>query len=338
MAVEATAPSRPLHVAALPSVLYLEVSNYCNSLCATCPLTFFGNGTPHHMTFDDVRRVVDQAPDLKRAVLHGIGEPLLNPHLPRMIAYLKARGVHVLFNSNAILLTPHRQRQLIDAGLDEYRASLDASTPETYHKIRGVPAYERVTRNLATFMATKRELGAEQPLVSLWFTTLKENLAELPGVVAFAAAHGIGEVHVQRLVYFGAGMAREEQSLFRKLQAREEAILAACAERCRDQGIAFSAAGATEPLASLSGDDAARPWQRCGRPWSHSYITADGDVLPCCFVPFVARDQTPFTLGNAFTQPLVDVWNGGRYQEFRRRFQTDQPPACCEGCGAKWSM
>jgi MoaA/NifB/PqqE/SkfB family radical SAM enzyme len=328
---------RPLRVAALQQSLYLEVSNYCNSLCATCPLTFFGNGSPHNMGFAEFQLVVDQIPELQRAVLHGIGEPLLNPHLPRMIAYLKARGVHVVFNSNAILLTPRRQEQLINAGLDEYRASLDASTAATYHKVRGVPAFERVVRNLTAFMETKRRLNAERPHVSLWFTTLRDNIEELPGVVDFALAVGIPEVHVQRLVYFGEGLAVEEQSLYRRLQERERELLAGCADRCRRHGVTFSAAGATEPFLSLAGSDERRPWQRCNRPWSHSYVTARGDVLPCCFVPFVARDQTPFTLGNAYTQPLAEIWNGERYQEFRKNFLSDTPPSCCAGCGANWS-
>lgn len=328
---------RPIIVAAPQQSLYLEVSNYCNSLCATCPLTFFGNGSPHNMGFDQFRLVVDQAPELQRAVLHGIGEPLLNPQLPQMIAYLKARGTYVVFNSNAILLTPRRQQQLIDAGLDEYRASLDASTPATYLKVRGVPAYDRVLRNLTSFMETKRRLQAERPHVSLWFTTLRDNIEELPGVIEVAIATGIKEVHVQRLVYFGEGLAVVEQSLYRRLQAREQELLACCEATCRQHGITFSAAGATEPVLSLSGGDEQRPWQRCHRPWSHSYVTARGDVLPCCFVPFVARDQTPFVLGNAYAEPLADIWNGERYREFRRRFLSDDPPNCCAGCGANWS-
>ena len=173
-----------------PQTLYLEVSNYCNSLCSTCPLTFFGNGSPHNISYEEFRRVVDKAPALRRAVLHGLGEPLLNPHLPRMIAHLKARGVHVLFNSNAILLTPRRQVQLIESGLDELRASLDAGTPETYRRLRGVPAFERVVANLGAFMETKRRLGAALPRVSLWFTTLRENLRELPLVDVLVPTFG----------------------------------------------------------------------------------------------------------------------------------------------------
>ncbi len=331
------APLRHVKVDGLPRTLYLEVSNYCNSLCATCPLTFFGNGSPHNLSFDDFQRIVDQAPNLQRAVLHGLGEPLLNPHLPRMISHLKARGVHVLFNSNAILLTPRRQNLLVETGLDEFRASLDASTPETYLKIRGVPSFAKVVRNLTAFVETKRLLGATLPRISLWFTSMKENLPELPDVVELAGQMGITEVYVQRLVYFGSGLAVEEQSLYRRLQEQEVQLLAHCEARCRELGITFSAAGATEPLASLSGAPADRPWQQCHRPWMLSYVTARGDVLPCCFVPFVARDQAPFTLGNALEQPLTQIWNGERYRTFRRQFLSGRPPTCCEGCGARWS-
>jgi MoaA/NifB/PqqE/SkfB family radical SAM enzyme len=333
----ATVERRGLIAPEPPETLYLEVSNYCNSRCSTCPLTFFGNGSPHNLSFAEFCQVVDATPGLRRSVLHGLGEPLLNAQLPRMIAYLKARGVHVVFNSNVILLTPRRQRQLIEAGLDEYRASLDAATPETYMKVRGVPAFNRVVGNLAGFLELQRQMGVEQPRVSLWFTTLRENLPELPEVVAIAIRLGIQEVYVQRLVYFGEGLAVEEQSLYRRLHEEEEQLLAGCAERCREAGVAFSAAGATEPLTSLHGSAAVRPWQQCRRPWTVSYVTARGDVLPCCFVPFVARDQQPFTLGNAFEQPLTTLWNGERYRSFRRRFLSADPPACCAGCGARWS-
>ncbi len=328
---------RSAEAAHQPGSVYFEVSNYCNSLCETCPLTFYGNGSPKNMPFADFERIVSAAPNLRRAVLHGIGEPLLNPQLPKMIAYLKARNIHVLFNSNALILTARRQQQLVDAGLDEFRASLDASTPETYLKVRGVPGFQRVIGNLTAFVRLKQRLGADLPRLSLWFTTMRENLPELPGVVELAGTMGIREVYVQRLVYFGDGLAVEAQSLFKRLQRDEQDILERCARRCTELGIQFSAAGATQPLPSLAGSDESMPWQRCQRPWTNTYVTATGDVLPCCFVPFVARDVTPFALGNAYQQPLTDIWNASRYQEFRRKFLSEDPPTCCAGCGAKWS-
>ena len=333
---------RPLVLERGPRTLYIETSNRCNSLCATCPLTFYGSpGGARDLDFDEFRRIVDQAPDLERAVLHGVGEPMLNRRLPEMIGHLKARGVHVLFNSNAILLTRRWRALLLDSGLDEYRASLDAATPATYLRIRGVPLFERVVSNLRELVAERDARGRATPRVSVWFTAMKENLEELPGVARLVAETGADELYVQRLVYFGTGLAVEGQSVYRQLSAREEALLAEAGAICRAAGVGFAASGGTAPGASLDdgvAGEGAHPWLACHRPWYLAYVTAHGDVLPCCFAPFLARDLAPVTLGNVREQPLGEIWNGARYQEFRRRFQTDDPCAICAGCGSRWSV
>ena len=330
---------RPLVVEHGPRTLYIETSNRCNSLCQTCPLTFYGSqGGAHDLSFEEFRRVVDGAPQLERVVLHGIGEPLLNRHLPEMIRYLKARGVQVVFNSNAILLTKKWREALLGSGLDEYRASLDAATPETYARIRGVPLHDRVVRNLDELVAARRALGLTAPRVSVWFTTMKENIAELPEVARITAQAGADEFYVQRLVYFGEGLAVEEQSVYQQLTERETALLDEAAQLCRAAGIGFSASGGNAPQESLAGAEGARPWMACNRPWYLAYVTARGDVLPCCFAPFITNDLAPVTLGNLFRERLDTVWNGPACQEFRRRFQTDDPYSICAGCGSKWSV
>ncbi len=87
---------------ALPRSLYLETTSRCNSLCETCILTFGGREPQKDLGWTEFRCVVDQFPVLDRVLLHGIGEPLLNRELPRMISHLKARGANVVFNSNAM--------------------------------------------------------------------------------------------------------------------------------------------------------------------------------------------------------------------------------------------
>ncbi|MBV9119345.1 MAG: radical SAM protein, partial [Chloroflexi bacterium] len=179
-----------------PRELYIEVTNRCNSLCVTCPLTFEPQESEHYLTFDEFTALVDQFPGLKRTVLQGIGEPLLNRDLARMITYLKNRGVYVIFNTNAIVLYPRRQEELIASGLDELRVSCDGGTPETYARLRGVNVLPKVLRNVGQFMATRRRLGAETPRVSLWFTGVKENIHELPLLVENAGTAGVDEVYL----------------------------------------------------------------------------------------------------------------------------------------------
>ena len=88
----------------------------------------------------------------------------------------------------------------------------------------------------------------------------------------------------------------------------------------------------------LEDNDADLPYQACRRPWSLMYVTANGNVLPCCIAPFTGVPYEDITLGNAFVQTIEEVWNGPRYQEWRQRMQSGEPPAACAGCGSGWSV
>ena len=294
---------------------------------------------PKDLTLAELKQVVEQFPTLDRVVLHGIGEPLLNRELFAMIAHLKAKGATVLFNSDAISLTPQRALQLIGSGLDEYRVSLDAATRDTYQRIRGVDQFDRVVKNVRGLIDLQRRLKQKTPRVSLWFTAMKANIEELPTFVRLAGAIGVSEVHAQRLVFYGQGLAVEVQSLHRALQQREEEFIEEAERLAVTCGIAFQASGATTPLTSLKGKERVkRPWAGCQRPWTLSYITANGNVLPCCISPWTAKDYHGLILGNALKDPFGSIWNGPRYQAFRETFETDVPPDPCRGCGLLWSF
>jgi MoaA/NifB/PqqE/SkfB family radical SAM enzyme len=324
----------------LPTELYVEPTNRCNSRCETCVRTFNQQEPLRDMALEEFRPVVDQLPWLHRVVLHGVGEPLLNRALPSMIAHLKRRQdpPHVLFNSNAILLGPDWQEALLEAGLDEYRISTDAAHAALYARIRGVDAFDLMTANVAAFARRILQAG-RGPRLSLWMTAIQENLAELPHLVRLARRLGVGEVYVHRLVYHDQGLALEEQSIFRAMQAAEEALLAEAEGLAAELGISFRASGATTPRDSLmSSDGHTRPWSRCRRPSSLMYISANGNVLPCCLSPFTTRDYEGLILGNAFQAPLADIWNGEAYRRFRAALDSDTPWESCDRCGVCWSL
>lgn len=327
----------------LPHELYIESTTRCNEFCDQCPRTHLGREADRHITPDEVRGIIEQIPALERVVLHGLGEPLLNAHLPEIITLLRERNVWTLFNTNALLLNEQRGRALITAGLNELRISLDGATPATYARIRGVNqrALPLVIRNLTAFEVIKRDLGIEYPQTSLWFTAMRENFHELPRLVEIAAQTGIREVYVQRFIYFGKGLARAEQALYQQAQEREMALLAEAEARCEAAGIRFTATGATTPanyLAVGSADMKQRPWSACQRPYRLAYITAHGNVYSCCFAPFDPGPRSQKVLGNVFEQPFAEIWNGPRYGAFRLAFESDSPWPHCAGCGTRWSL
>ena len=323
-----------------PVCLYLEVTNRCNLLCETCPRTFEALEPPQDMSMDLFRRIVDQVPGVRRVVLHGVGEPMLVKHLPDMVRYLKARGVHVLFNTNGTLLAPRKHQEIIDTGLDELRVSLDAAEAATFLKVRGKDMFDRIVRNVSAFTNLQAATGATRPVVSLWLTGLKETVDQLPEFVRLAARIGVREVHLQRLVFdeAGFGMARPDSSLFEQTRAEEEAVIAEAQAIGAALGVTLDASGATEPGISLKRAADDKPWATCRRPWSLMYFTAHGRALPCCIAPFSARGYENYTLGDATQQTLREIWNSPAYRHFREALVSDAPPKPCEGCGLRWSL
>lgn len=323
-----------------PVCLYLETTNRCNLLCTTCPRTFEDLEPPGDMSWDLFTGIVDQFPNIARVVLHGVGEPMMVRNLPRMIRYLKQRGTYVLFNTNGTLLTARKGAELIDAGLDELRVSLDAAEPEAFREVRGKPFFDRIVRNVRAFRLMQRERGAELPRVSLWLTGLKETIGQLADFVRLAADMDVPEVYLQRLVYFadGQGLARPESALFGDAAAEEARLIEEAESLAGELGIRFNASGATDPATSLKRADGTQPWSLCRRPWTLMYFTAHGRAIPCCFAPFSMRGYDGFTLGDATQQSLRAIWNGPRYQDFRRALLSDEPPPACAGCGVRWSL
>jgi radical SAM protein with 4Fe4S-binding SPASM domain len=324
-----------------PVCLYLETTNRCNLLCTTCPRTYEELEPPADMSFDLFRKIVDQTPRLARAVLHGVGEPMLVKELPRMVRYLKDRGVYTLFNTNGTVLSQKKGRELCETGLDELRVSLDAADAKTFVLIRGKDYFNRIVANVRAFTEMQAREGLAKPRVSLWLTGLKETLESLPQFVRIAKDVGVNEVHLQRLVYFetdAIGMARPDQALFEKLSLDEAGFIAAAEAEAAKLGVSFSASGATEPGESLKQADSDTPWSLCRRPWSLMYFTANGRALPCCIAPFSQRGYEHYTLGDATQQTLQEIWNGPAYQAFRQSLKSDHPADACKSCGLRWSL
>ncbi len=317
------------------SELYLEITNRCNSLCTTCPLTFGGHEAKRDLTLREMQRIVEGAPGLRRVVLHGVGEPLLNRELVPTIEWLKRRGLHVLFNTNAIALTARRAEAIIGSGLDELRISIDGARREVYTALRGVDALDRVVANARAFVGVRDRLGSSTPPVHVFFTTTRTNIADLPDVVDIAARIGAASVNVQRLVYWGEGLATEEQSLYRNLGAEEQASLDDAQRRADGHGLTLTASGGAVPTTSLR-DGVAPAAGGCTRPWRLVYVTCHGNVLPCCLAPFMGVPFEDLVLGNALEQPLEEIWRGAPIRTLRAGLRDGAPLPVCAGCGERW--
>jgi radical SAM protein with 4Fe4S-binding SPASM domain len=143
---------------------------------------------------------------------------------------------------------------------------------------------------------------------------------------------------LQRLVYSERGIATEDEALFHRAEGADLEAVAEAEALALELGVTLRGSGEASALGSLADNDEDLPYQACRRPWSLMYVTANGNVLPCCIAPFTNVPYEDITLGNAFVQTIEEVWNGPRYQEWRRRMLSDRPPEACAGCGSAWSL
>jgi radical SAM protein with 4Fe4S-binding SPASM domain len=326
----------------LPRNLYIEVTNRCNLKCRACILYQGSWESARDVTLDELVRITDQLPQLEHIALHGIGEPLLNPALPAMIRHLKNRNTFVFFNSNGILLDENRQNALINAGLDDLRISLDAANQHDYKAMRDSDRFEQIVSNLRAFVNRLRRLKVSRPALSLWYLGTRENINALPEFVRLAADIGINQVYLQRLVYFndndGYGLATPDKTLVAsddRIRQRVEQGQ----DLAKQLGVHFKASGLASPLESVQADTRNHhSWKGCFRPTTLMYITANGNVLPCCISPFSTSDYASIILGNVFETPLEEIWLGSKYRSFRKSHQSATPPRSCRGCGNLWSL
>ena len=320
----------------LPRRLQVEVTASCNLRCEMC-IVAYRPGQPRSasMEFEMFTRLADSIPGLQKVALQGIGEPLLAPDIYRMIDWASARGIKSEFNTNATLLTQRAGERLIDAGLAALHISLDGGTKGTYESIRRRARWETVCRNIAGFMALRRERQSPSPSVSLVMVAMRRNIGEIAEVVRLAERWGIPEVFVQSLSHDFS----DADGTFDDIAAfvRAERLQDVPAE---EVDAAFAAARAA---ASNGGVDLRLPALRprhdpirledgtpvgCTWPWEGGYVSRDGAVLPCCMVMGEGR----VVLGNLRDQTYPEIWHGPAFREFRQALLTPEPHPVCRGC------
>ncbi|HEX2076036.1 MAG TPA: radical SAM protein, partial [Geodermatophilus sp.] len=320
----------------LPHHLQLEVTSACNLSCAMCLVSYRPavNRAEGAMPFELFRRLVDGTPGLTRLTLQGLGEPLLQPHLPEMVRYAKERGIEVGFNSNAMLLSRERADRFVALGLDWLHVSLDGATARTYEGIRSGGNFERVARNLRGLRDAKRAAGTDKPWVRVVFVAMRRNVHELPDLVRLLGEWEVNELHVQGLshtfddtdpagAYAGIREFARSETLEHAPPDEVADVFARARAQAERSGVALR----------LPAPDAAPPVREPGRPgctwpWDAAYVTASGTVQPCCMV--MGDDRV--SMGNLADADLAEIWTGEAYRQFRSALLGDTPPAVCAGC------
>ncbi len=140
---------RRVELDSVPYYYQIHLHMPCNLRCIMCAPN--GRHPKEFVPFDDFRRFFDDVKNhAERITLIG-GETLLYPWISDVLDLLAGYPVGVTIITNATMLGDDLCRSLVRLHDLELKCSVDAVTRDTYHKIRGVDVFDRVTDNVTRF-------------------------------------------------------------------------------------------------------------------------------------------------------------------------------------------
>ncbi len=310
---------RPSRLTSWPRFIQIEVTSRCNMACVQCSRSTLGAPSSQgHMSLALFEQILGQFKHYQYLTLHGLGEPLLNPHLEEMIrvASRRSRDVRIGFNTNGLLLKPERVAALARAGLHEIGVSLDAATEETFRKIRGPHDFQQVKEQIRAIVS----LNGPRPDVGIAMVVMQPNVGELTSFVEMGADLGVQSVSLCDLSHRWRPTDGDDPMAVQDLET-------AWRETARAEA---RAAELELPFVYTKLDDVLWPgvFVPCFYLWDYPYVTWDGKLTPCCALPYAET----FSFGDLKRTPFRELWNSREYRQMRADLRRGHIPKVCEGC------
>lgn len=304
-----------------PIGLLAELTHRCPLQCPYCSNPLQLERAGNELATEDWLRVLDQAADLGVLQLHlSGGEPTLRRDLEQLVARATARGLYSNLITSAYAVTRDRLAALASVGLDHVQISIQDAAAANADRIAGAAgAHER---KLA-LAGHARELGLA---LTINAPVHRQNIDNLPAIIALAAAVGAQRLEVANVQYYGWALANRAALLPTKAQVLRSVEVAEAA-RERLKGVLA--------IDYVAPDYYARRPKACMGGWGRSIInvTPIGKVLPC----HAAETIAALTFENVRDRTLADIWrNSSAFNAYRGTAWMQEPCRSCELKDVDW--
>jgi radical SAM protein with 4Fe4S-binding SPASM domain len=172
-----------IEVAPLPPRILMDLKSDCNLKCPMC-VVHGDTENPQvqdiigkNMSKDVVKKILHEVSSVQPSVGPSLwSEPLLNKDLLTHLKSMKSHGMNVSINTNGLALTESMARSLVEIGINSITVSIDAITPETLLKVRGIDKLVRIEQNILKLLSIRG--GKSLPRIGVSFTKQSTNLHE----------------------------------------------------------------------------------------------------------------------------------------------------------------
>jgi len=295
--------------------------------CRTCIRNVWSDPSAQMVekTFLRVLESLEGLPQLVRVIFTSFGEPLSHPRLLEMIEEIRKRDLAVTVGTNGLLLEPRIAEELVHLGVDRLVVSVDGVRPETYESVRGAQL-SQVLENIRALNQAKFRIGSLNPALGIEFVVLRRNIDELADLTKLATRMNASRVLVSNVLPYNEDMRQEVLYGYLPIGSFKTSSFPVRADawvmwgtvelprmhwgaerRCRfihDRSLVVGWDGLVSPCYALS--------------HNYSYYAIDGRQ----------KQVTRYSLGNANSQSLAEIWMSEDYVRFRSSVRAFHFPSC----------
>ncbi|RZB33442.1 MAG: hypothetical protein SRB2_03995 [Desulfobacteraceae bacterium Eth-SRB2] len=291
--------------------LQIEPTRKCNLNCKICiRQNLYRSGVS--LSVENFKKILNSG-EFRYVGLHGWGEPLLNPQLFQMVAYAESEGIYTNLTTNGTLIGK-KIDQIFSSGLREIAFGV-------YHKDR----LSSILPQIKDLIREKNEQGLNIPKIYMDITIFKENLKQIPVLVDIASELGMDAVILHRI--FNVYPVRESRPLSGGEMSKKCGKIAGFKTSSELSNGVYNVNPSTEYISDEEEKELFIEVKRLAKKWRLKlylpqrrslpckavkdciFVTAEGKVTPCCFLP-------EFFLGDALKQGVKNIALSGKYNNF----------------------
>ncbi|MBN2407413.1 MAG: radical SAM protein [Elusimicrobia bacterium] len=307
-----------------PRSLVVRLTTRCNLNCIMCDSK---DGAP-----DLSAKVIGEVRDMFRYLEFVTwlgGEVFLSDIFEGL--FTQAASWPGLFQNIATngLLIDERWARILTGARVNLTLSIDGVRKETYEKIRTGARFEKLTSNLDMLNRYKdgHKDGSGGINLSMQMVGLKENIDDIGEAAGFMKKHRINQLIIVPL----KSSINDPSSIYNEHEVKEgmKRSLDRLYKAAEKNGFRIINGLPISPGQTAS-DAARRPRDKdkqnggpgCLYPWQQMIVSSDGEVALHCLCPFGG-------FGNANDSGILEIWNGEKFREIRRKVASGGNGDCC---------
>ncbi|MCP4664783.1 MAG: radical SAM protein [Deltaproteobacteria bacterium] len=345
--------------AALPARIEVNLTRRCNLKCLMCIQHRHSSDIQDEPPWYDAGRelsieawteLLDQAAEFRPWITISGGEPMLYPRFDDFVLAARERKLPVQINTNGVFLAK-KADFLVSSGVGVLSVSVDG--PEDVHdRIRGQSGlFRRTIEGLDALLEARRRQDSPSPIVQLFCTISKANLASLEKMVPLAielkadimlfqhtvfntpenvekhnrllsadraSAYGLSIIQpsVPNGEYYESEIGPEDVPLLRE-------VLGNTKKQTKGKVKVFMAPHiGLEEIGTYYLDMDYPNAQTCDGLWTTMRVMPDGTFSPCLHV----------SGGNITERPIKEIWDAPQIRNLRKLVAGRLFPGCARCC------